>query len=55
MPSETALSQRMQRLTLTRLDVEVAAANAYFDLATAQQLAAIAPANIDRFQTHRGH
>jgi outer membrane protein len=38
-------------LNLTRLDVEAATASAYFDLATAQQLAAIAQANVDRFQT----
>ena len=37
-------------LSLTRLDVEVAAANAYLDLATARQLAATARANTDRLQ-----
>jgi len=38
-------------LNLTRLDVEFATTNAYFDLATAGQFAAIARANVDRFQT----
>jgi outer membrane protein TolC len=37
-------------LNLTRLDVEVAAANAYLDLVTAQQLLGIARANLDRLQ-----
>lgn len=38
-------------LNLTRLDVEFATANAYFDLATAIQLTAVAQANVERFQT----
>ena len=37
-------------LSLTRLDVESAAANAYFDLATARQLMATAQANVQRLQ-----
>jgi outer membrane protein len=37
-------------LNLTRLDVAVATANAYFDLATAEQLRATAQANVDRLQ-----
>lgn len=38
-------------VNLTRLDVEVATANAYLDLATAEQIAAVARANVERFQT----
>jgi len=38
-------------LNLTRLDVEFATTNAYIDLAVAKQLASIAQANVDRFQT----
>jgi len=37
-------------LNLTKLDVAVLTANAYFDLATAQQLTATAQANADRLQ-----
>jgi len=37
-------------LNLTRLDVEFAAANAYFDLATAKQLVVTAQANVQRLQ-----
>ncbi len=37
-------------LKLTRLDVEVAATNAYLDLITAEQLLEIARANLDRLQ-----
>ena len=37
-------------LNLTRLDVEVATANAYLDLVTAEQLLGIARANLDRLQ-----
>ncbi|HYL61061.1 MAG TPA: TolC family protein [Candidatus Methylomirabilis sp.] len=37
-------------LNLTRLDVEVATANAYLDLAVAKQLAATAQGNVDRLQ-----
>jgi outer membrane protein len=37
-------------LSLTRLDVEVATANAYFDMATARELAATAQGNVDRLQ-----
>ena len=37
-------------LNLTRLDVELAAANAYFDLATARQLVTTAQANVERLQ-----
>jgi outer membrane protein len=37
-------------LNLTRLDVEVATAGAYLDLVTAEQLLAIARANLDRLQ-----
>jgi outer membrane protein TolC len=39
-----------QSETLTRLDVALATANAYFDLAAAQQFAAVAKANVDRLQ-----
>lgn len=37
-------------LDLTKLDVAVLTANAYFDLATAQQLSATAQANVNRLQ-----
>lgn len=37
-------------LNLTKLDVAVATANAYFDLLTAQQLAATAQANVNRLR-----
>ena len=37
-------------LNLTRLDVEVATANAYLDLVTTEQLLGIARANVDRLQ-----
>lgn len=37
-------------LSLTRLDVAVLTVNAYFDMATAQQLAATAQANVNRLQ-----
>ncbi len=37
-------------LNLTRLDVELAAANAYFDLAVAGQLVTTAQANVERWQ-----
>ena len=37
-------------LNLTRLDVQVATANAYLDLVTAEQLLGIARANLDRLQ-----
>lgn len=37
-------------LNLTRLDVAILTANAYFDFATAQQLAATAQANVNRLQ-----
>lgn len=37
-------------LSLTRLDVELAAANSYLDLITAKQVAEVAQANVDRFQ-----
>jgi outer membrane protein TolC len=37
-------------LDLTRLDVEFAAANAYFDLATARQLVVTTQANVERLQ-----
>ncbi len=35
---------------LTRLDIALATANAYFDLAAAQQFTAVAQANVDRLQ-----
>jgi outer membrane protein TolC len=38
-------------LSLTRLDVQIATANAYIDLATAQRLAVVTQANVERFQT----
>lgn len=37
-------------LSLTKIEVALAAANAYFDLATAQQLAATTQANVNRLQ-----